>query len=113
MRGMGFRVLVVGGTGQVGSGLVRALLAVSSCKEVVMVIRRTIPPAADARLRQVIMATSVAHFAGEIAEVARKYSAQGEPLYAASCVGVGKGSQQWSHNAAAGGMRTIDPEQPK
>ena len=40
---MGFRVLVVGGTGQVGSGLVRALLAASSCTEVVMVNRRTIP----------------------------------------------------------------------
>ena len=48
---MGFRVLVVGGTGQVGSGLVRALLAASSCTEVVMVNRRTIPLAADARLR--------------------------------------------------------------
>jgi nucleoside-diphosphate-sugar epimerase len=52
---MSFRVLVVGGTGQVGSGLVRALLAASSCTEVVMVNRRTIPLAADARLRQVIM----------------------------------------------------------
>jgi len=93
---MGFRVLVVGGTGQVGSGLVRALLAVSSCTEVVMVNRRTIPLAADARLRQVIMDTSAANFASEIAELARTCSAQGEPLYAASCIGIGKGSQQWS-----------------
>jgi uncharacterized protein YbjT (DUF2867 family) len=47
MQSMGFRVLVVGGTGQVGSALVRALLAASSCSEVVMVNRRSIPAAAD------------------------------------------------------------------
>ena len=93
---MVFRVLVAGGTGQVGSGLVRALLATSSCMEVVMVNRRTIPLAPDARLRQVIMDTSVANFASAVAELARTISAQGEPLYAASCIGIGKGSQQWS-----------------
>src|SRR3984885_6392444 len=95
---MGFRVLVIGGTGQVGSGLVRALLAAGSCTEVVMVNRRTISPAADARLRQVIMDTSAIKFASEIAELARARSAQGEPLYAASCIGIGKGSQQWSEH---------------
>ena len=68
----------------------------SSCTEVVMVNRRTIPLAADARLRQVIMDTGAANFASEIAELARTCSAQGEPLYAASCIGIGKGSQQWS-----------------
>ena len=93
---MVFRVLVAGGTGQVGSGLVRALLATSSCMEVVMVNRRAIPLAADARLRQVIMDTSVANFASAVAELARTISAQGEPLYATSCIGIGKGSQQWS-----------------
>ncbi len=97
---MGFRVLVVGGTGQVGAGLVRALLAASACTEVVMVNRRTIPLVADARLRQVVMDTGAANFSSEIAELARACSAQSEPqsdpLYAASCIGIGKGSQQWS-----------------
>ncbi len=93
---MGFRVLVAGGSGQVGSGLVRALLAERSCTEVVMVNRRTIPFAADARLRQVIMDTSAANFSSEIAELAGTCRAQGEPLYAASCIGIGKGSRQWS-----------------
>jgi uncharacterized protein YbjT (DUF2867 family) len=92
---MSFRVLVVGGSGQVGSALVRALLAASACTEVVMVNRRTIPVAADARLRQVIMDTSKENFAAEIGELARTCSAQGEPVYAASCIGIGKGSQQW------------------
>jgi uncharacterized protein YbjT (DUF2867 family) len=95
-QSMGFRVLVFGGTGQVGSALVRALLAASSCTEVVMVNRRTIPLAASARLRQVIMDTSAANFASEITELARACGFQGEPLYAASCIGIGKGSQQWS-----------------
>jgi len=49
---------------------VRALLAASSCTEVVMVNRRTIPLAADARLRQVTMDTSAANFASEITELA-------------------------------------------
>ena len=93
---MGFRVLIVGGTGQVGSGLVRALLASDSCTEVVMVNRRMIPLAADTRLRQVIMDTSAANFASEIAELARTCGAHGEPVYAASCIGIGKGSQQWT-----------------
>jgi hypothetical protein len=72
------------------------LLTASSCTEVVMVNRRAIPLAADARLRQVIMDTGGAKFASEIAELARTCNAQGEPLYAASCIGIGKGSQQWS-----------------
>jgi len=92
---MGFRVLVAGGTGQVGSTLIRALLAVNSCNEIVMVNRRTSPLAADARLRQVIMDTGAANFAGEIGELASSCRAQGEPVYAASCIGIGKGSAQW------------------
>ncbi len=93
---MGFRVLVVGGSGQVGSRLVRALRAASSCTEVVMVNRRTIPLAADTRLRQVIMDISAANFAGEVADLASTRSPLGDPLYAASCIGIGKGSRQWS-----------------
>ena len=93
---MGFRILVVGGSGQVGSALVRALLAANSCTEVVMINRRTIPLVADQRLRQVIMDTSAATFASEVAALARTRGVQGEPVYAASCIGIGKGSQQWS-----------------
>jgi uncharacterized protein YbjT (DUF2867 family) len=91
-----FRVLVAGGTGQVGSALVRALLAAPSCTEVVMVNRRSTELAGNARLRQVVMDTGAAGFADAIAELARSLSAQGEPLYAASCIGIGTGSRQWS-----------------
>jgi uncharacterized protein YbjT (DUF2867 family) len=96
---MNFRVLIVGGSGQVGSALVRALLASSACTEVVMVNRRTIPRAADPRLRQVVMDTSAAEFSSEIAELASTCGARGAPLYAASCIGIGKGSQKWSEEA--------------
>jgi uncharacterized protein YbjT (DUF2867 family) len=44
---MAFRVLIAGGTGQVGAAVVRALAAEPSCAEVVMVNRRAGSPAAD------------------------------------------------------------------
>jgi uncharacterized protein YbjT (DUF2867 family) len=93
---VGFRILIAGGTGQVGSAVVRAMLACDSCKEIVMVNRRAAPLAAHTRLRQVVMDTGTASFAEDIAELARSTSAGVEPLYGASCVGIGKGSQQWS-----------------
>jgi hypothetical protein len=99
---MGFRVLIVGGSGQVGSGVVRALLAASACTEVVMVNRRTIPLAADARLRQVIMDTGAENFGGEIAALARTRLEKHDPLYAASCIGVGKGATRTSGSLRLG-----------
>nr|WP_199046557.1 hypothetical protein [Dyella sp. ASV24] len=95
---MGFRVLVAGGTGQVGSAVVRALLATSSCTEIVLVNRREAPLAGNTRLRQVIMDTSAPSFASDVTELASACRVQGEPLYAASCIGIGKGSQQWSED---------------
>ena len=44
---MAFRVLIIGGTGQVGAAVVRALAAEPSCAEVVMVNRRAISVSAD------------------------------------------------------------------
>ena len=52
---MAFRVLIIGGTGEVGAAVVRALAAEPSCAEVVMVNRRAISLTADPCLRQVIM----------------------------------------------------------
>ncbi|WP_114968829.1 hypothetical protein [Rhodoferax ferrireducens] len=93
---MGFRVLLVGGTGQVGSALMRALLASSACNEVVMVNRRAVVLTEHKRLRQVILDTSAANFESEIKKLAASCLAQGDPLYGASCIGIGKGSQKWS-----------------
>src|SRR5499427_6648367 len=93
---MVFRVLIIGGTGQVGAAVVRALVAEPSCAEVVMVNRRAIPPTADPRVRQVIVDTAANRFSGDVTTLAQSMVARGDPVYGASCVGVGKGSLQWS-----------------
>ncbi len=93
---MAFRVLIIGGTGQVGAAVVRALVAEPSCVEVVMVNRKATPLTADHRLRQVIVDTAAAEFPAEVSTLARSMLALGDPVYGASCVGVGKGSRQWS-----------------
>ena len=93
---MAFRVLIIGGTGQVGAAVVRALAAELSCAEVVMVNRRAISLAANPRVRQVVLATAAAQFPAEVTKLARSMVAQGDPVYGACCVGVGKGSMKWS-----------------
>src|SRR6202051_4475497 len=93
---MAFRVLIVGGTGQVGAAVVRALAAEPSCAEVMMVSRRPVSPDAGPRERQVILDTADDRFPAEVTEVAQSMFAQGDPVYGASCVGVGKGSMKWS-----------------
>src|SRR5450756_669695 len=93
---MVFRVLIIGGTGQVGAAVVRALTAEPSCAEVVMVNRRAISLSTDSRVRQVILDTVAAQFPAEVTKIAQSMVAQGDPVYGASCVGVGKGSMKWS-----------------
>lgn len=93
---MAFRVLIIGGTGQVGAAVVRALMAEPSCAEVVMVNRRTAPVDAGPRLRQVTLDTAAEQFPDEVSRLVGDMRALGDPVYAASCVGVGKGSLNWS-----------------
>ena len=93
---MAFRVLIIGGTGQVGAAVLRALIAEPACAEVVMVNRKAISPIADSRVRQVIFDTASAEFSTEVTTLARSMVAQGDPVHGASCVGVGKGSMKWS-----------------
>ena len=93
---MAFRVLIAGGTGQVGAAVVRALVAEPSCAEVVMINRRANSLTADPRVRQVILDTASAQFPTEVTRLAQGMVAQGDPVYGASCIGVGQGSLQWS-----------------
>ena len=76
--------------------MVQTLVAQPSCAEVVMVNRKTIPLTATDRLRQVILDTAAAQFQTEVTTLARSMAALGDPVYGASCVGVGKGSNHWS-----------------
>ena len=89
---MAFRVLIIGGTGQVGSAVVRALVAEPSCAEIVMVVRKAAPPSGEARVRQVTMDTAAAGFPAEVTALAKSLVALGDPVCGASCVGVGAGS---------------------
>jgi hypothetical protein len=75
---------------------VRALVAAPSCAEVVMVNRKAIPLTATHRLRQVILDTATPQFPAEVTKLARSMVALGDPVYGASCVGLGKGSMKWS-----------------
>jgi len=93
---MAFRVLIIGGTGQVGAAVVRALIAEPACAEVVMVNRKAAPLSEGPRLRQVVQDTASALFCAEVTKLALGMAAAGDPVYGASCVGVGKGSAQWS-----------------
>ncbi|MET4804328.1 NAD-dependent epimerase/dehydratase family protein [Bradyrhizobium sp. LB11.1] len=95
---MAFRVLIIGGTGQVGDAVVRALVAEPSCAEIVMLNRRPVSANANSRVRQVLLDTADDRFADEVTKVARGMVAQGDPVYGASCVGVGKGSMTWSED---------------
>lgn len=99
---MGFRILVAGGTGQVGSALVRSLLRADACKEVVLVNRRKASLPVDARVRQIVMDTASAEFADDVAQLAKSCAEQGAPVFGASCIGIGTGSRQWSEEDMRG-----------
>jgi uncharacterized protein YbjT (DUF2867 family) len=93
---MPFRVLIIGGKGQVGAAVVRALVSLPSCAEVVMVNRKAMPLTGTDRLREVVLDTGAAQFQAEVTKLAMRMVALGDPVYGASCVGVGKGSNAWS-----------------
>lgn len=96
---LAFRVVVIGGTGQVGAAVVRASLAEASCAEVVMVNRRAPPAPVDPRVRQVVLDTGSATFTDDVATVVRRVVERGDRVQGVSCVGVGSGSLQWSEAA--------------
>jgi len=88
-----FAAIILGGTGQVGSAAVTELLALSECREVVMVTRKPIPP--RRRVRNIVLDTAAFDFAERTAALAREVLSEG-PASAISCVGVGSGSMRWS-----------------
>lgn len=91
-----FRVIVIGGTGQVGGAVVQELVATPDCHEIVMVTRKPIKATHPIRIRNVVMDTGGADFEARVADLAREVVASGDRVAAVSCVGVGSGSLQWS-----------------
>jgi uncharacterized protein YbjT (DUF2867 family) len=88
-----FAAMILGGTGQVGCAGVAELLAISECREVVMITRKPIAP--QSRVRNVVLDTGATDFAEHTAAVAGEVLSLG-PVSAVSCVGVGSGSMRWS-----------------
>jgi len=91
-----FRVIVIGGTGQVGGAVVQALLAAPFCREVVMVTRRPVQSDDPSRLRHVAMDTGASDFELRVGDLAGQVVAAGDRVSAVSCVGVGTGSLRWT-----------------
>lgn len=88
-----FAAMILGGTGQVGSATVAALLAIPECREVVMITRK--PVAESARVRNIVLDTGAPDFNDRAAALALEVLSQG-PASAVTCVGVGSGSARWS-----------------
>lgn len=91
-----FRVILIGGTGQVGGAVLQELLATPECREIVLVTRKplTTPPASQ--VRPMVMDTGAADFETHITALAQETRALGDRVAAISCVGVGSGTAQWS-----------------
>lgn len=90
-----FRVIVIGGTGQVGGAVVHELIATSECLEIVMITRKPIA-IVNPRIRNVVMDTGAGDFETRVADLAKEVVASGDRVAAVSCVGVGSGSYNWS-----------------
>jgi uncharacterized protein YbjT (DUF2867 family) len=95
---MAFRVVIIGGTGQVGAAVVRALVAEPACAEIVMVNRRVVGASADPRVCEVVLDTGSSGFSEAVASLAASLVDKGEPVVGISCVGVGSGSLKWSED---------------
>jgi uncharacterized protein YbjT (DUF2867 family) len=88
-----YSVVIVGGTGQVGSAVVKALMNAPRCREVIMINRRAVTKSFGDRVRPVTVDTGSAGFEQEVAALV---AATPRPVIGASCVGIGSGSPTWS-----------------
>jgi hypothetical protein len=61
-----------------------------------MVNRKAVLQNADPRMRAMVLDPAAAQFPAEVPRLAQSMVAQGDPVYGASCVGVGSGSMTWS-----------------
>jgi hypothetical protein len=69
-----------------------------------MVNRKSVTLTTTHRLRQVILDTATEQFPAEVTKLARSMVALGDPVFGASCVGVGTGSNKWSE----GELRSLE-----
>jgi uncharacterized protein YbjT (DUF2867 family) len=89
-----YGVIILGGTGQVGSAVVRAFLNSPNCSEVALLSRRPVANSWGERVRVVTVDPEKANFAQEVAALVQACAPR--VMFGVSCVGVGSGSNKWS-----------------
>ena len=92
-----YGVIILGGTGQVGSAVVKAFLNSPRCREVLLLSRRPTANSWGERVRVVTVDPENANFAQDVAALLQACAPR--PMFAVSCVGVGSGSRKWSEQA--------------
>jgi uncharacterized protein YbjT (DUF2867 family) len=89
-----YGVVILGGSGQVGSAVVKALMNSSRCREVILITRRVVANTFGDHARLVVFDTERPGFEQEIAALVK--SCAPRHMQGASCVGIGSGSLKWS-----------------
>jgi uncharacterized protein YbjT (DUF2867 family) len=89
-----YGVIILGGTGQVGSAVVKTFLNAPRCREVVLLTRRPIVNSRGERLRVVTVDPEKPNFVQEVAALV--HACAPRVMLGISCVGVGSGSLKWS-----------------
>lgn len=92
-----YGVIILGGTGQVGSAVVKAFVNSARCREVVLLTRRPIANSWGERVRALTVDPEKANFGEEVAALAAACAPRA--MFGVSCVGVGSGSRKWSEEA--------------
>jgi uncharacterized protein YbjT (DUF2867 family) len=89
----GFKVLMVGGSGNVGRSVVSSLLKVGECEKIVLLLRKPLH-LDNPRVQEVCSEFAVATFADEVKAVALSNGID----RAVSCLGIGSGSASMSED---------------
>ena len=89
-----YEVIILGGTGQVGSAVIKAFLNSPRCREVVLLTRRPIANSWGERVRVVAVDPDDANFVQEVTALVE--ACVPRVMFGVSCVGIGSGSRKWS-----------------
>ena len=92
-----YGVIILGGTGQVGSAVVKTFVSSPRCREVVLLTRRPTANSWGERVRVVTVDPEKANFEQDVAALVEACAPR--PMFGVSCVGVGSGSLKWSEEA--------------
>lgn len=92
-----YEVIILGGTGQVGSAVVKTFLNSPRCREVVLLTRKPTANSWGERVRVVTVDPENPNFAQDVAALVQACAPR--PMFGVSCVGVGSGSTKWSEEA--------------